>query len=472
MSRKQQKLHIEKKAWFLCKFLCRDLSEYNFEKVREHVSMCKGTKTRVKLSEKGWTLGTGLRLNSKLPKEFYPLAYIDNLCQDVMYVNVLLCILRLAETPDALDTQYEIVAFKFRDQVIVKKFQDVFQILVGAQSPLASSFPKASGSMASLSLVPSKAYHMGTLAPEKWGIPDRAGSTVGVSEVSYGSRAYNGGGGRSVAYSPSNVLPYGAIVPASAIQRRGYTASFSDRLASQGDDGDVVSFGSSDPGGFRDVAVMANLGSPGPASSAPLLHFQRYRSYPAQDGTARAEIGCQVDVNANGGARTNGWHQPMNGRTLLTSDGSVLSDTSSIIFEEANATYTNQNSVRRERIQSADIVDGSVSVRRVYSRNHSVGDALVGQNGHDQYPQESTNMLSRSRSVDPLQGRHPLQGSTYRLQTVSRQDLYSDNMSIRSQSSYLLDPRFKKTYAKRNPAMMSPQVYSGQPVYQDRFYRR
>ena len=445
--------------------------------------MCKGTKTRVKLNEKGWTVGAGLLMNHKLPKEFYPLSHIENLCQDVMFVNVLMCVLRFEMAPGQLDAQYEIIAFKFRDATIVKRFQDIFEILTEAQSPLVSSFSaRAPGSVGSLALVPSKAYHMGTLAPEKWGLSDRGGSTVGASEILYGSRNNINGGGRM--YSPP-VLPYGAMVPATAIQRRGYS-NYSDRhmsTLSQGgmDDGnDVVSFGSSEPGGYREVAVMANMGNPGPSNTIPSLQCDGHKSIRVYDGIPRAEVGCQVQSSTSGLSRTNGWHESVSNRQYLTSDGSAMSDNSSIIFEDPNTAvvYANHSGgSSRIRGGSVDIVDGSASVRKVYSRagerGRSVGDVLVTRN-EQYYPQESTNMMSRSRSVDPLQNsRHPLQGSRYGLQTVSRQDLYSDSMSVRSQTStYLLDPRFKRVYAKRNPAMTS-QVYTAQPVYQqERFNRR
>ena len=50
MSAKRQqnaRLSLEKKAWFLCKFLSSSLDEDNFEKLRYHVSICKGVKTKV-----------------------------------------------------------------------------------------------------------------------------------------------------------------------------------------------------------------------------------------------------------------------------------------------------------------------------------------------------------------------------------------------------------------------------------------
>ena len=160
-------LSLEKKAWFLCKFLSSSLDDDNFEKLRYHVSICKGVKTKVKLSEKGWSTGfkSVRSFSHKLPYQYFPLEFIENIHQDVMFINVLLCVFRMQNLPGI---QYEIVAYKFADNATVKKFQDIFQILTGAASPQTLRAPGGT-----LTLVPARQYHMGTLTPDRWGSRDR-----------------------------------------------------------------------------------------------------------------------------------------------------------------------------------------------------------------------------------------------------------------------------------------------------------
>ena len=103
-------------------------------------------------------------------------------------MNVLLCVFRMQDTPMGHDLQYEIIAYKFQDQAVVEKYQNIFQILTGGMDNMPLTSPGAS-----LTLQPGKSYHMGTLAPERWGSTDRLADSVPPSEVK--SVSFEGGYG-------------------------------------------------------------------------------------------------------------------------------------------------------------------------------------------------------------------------------------------------------------------------------------
>lgn len=341
---------MERKAWFLCKFLCRTLDEESYEKMRYHMSICRGVKTKVKLNEKGWSTGyktTSLRhFGHKLPYELFPLAFVEDMHQDAMFVNVLLCVFRMQNLPDL---QYEIVAYKFADNETVRKFQDIFQILTGGSDNRTLNAPGSS-----LTLVPGRSYHMGTLSPDRWGSRDRLANTGSVvpSEVKVTDTSRRQTNGRMVLDSEG---------------------SWSGASSYLDDNGTV----------FR-----------------------------TNDGT--------VVAPANGTM----YSRPHNGITVTSVDS-----------------YDGPSS-RRDHTMSS-------SLRKVYNRPPSdhdrTPDPVMTLNRSRYQSTDSSSYYGRSRSVDPYGGRSDLPSD--------RSDIYrpSDAMSVKSQSSYLLSPNFKKVYGKRTP---------------------
>jgi len=83
---------VEKVAWFMANFQCVDLDDSSFERMRELLSHCRGSKTRVALSRTdGWKSGKNSLLH-KHKKKRVPMACIHNLIQDEKFINVLLCV--------------------------------------------------------------------------------------------------------------------------------------------------------------------------------------------------------------------------------------------------------------------------------------------------------------------------------------------------------------------------------------------
>jgi len=122
-----KKVKVEKVAWFMANFQCVDLDDSSFERIRELLSHCRGSKTRVALSKTdGWKSGKNSLLH-KHKKKKVPLSCIHNLIQDEKFVNVLLCVFAV-QVADSDDPKLEVVAFKFRSPEdaldIVTRFQE------------------------------------------------------------------------------------------------------------------------------------------------------------------------------------------------------------------------------------------------------------------------------------------------------------------------------------------------------------
>lgn len=499
-------LAIEKKAWFLCKFLCQNLTEENFEKVRVHVGNCKGVKTKVKLSPKGWRVGykpSHVRhFNQKLPYETFPLEFIEDVFQDSKFINVLLCVFRLQNIPGL---EFEIVAYKFTDPATTKRIEDIFQVLAGNSDGGARRL-RPSGQ---LNLIPGRSYPMGTLAPDRWGGSRAGGSSVEVSEVAYGWSGY------------TTALPYGTIVPGDVVRRRaagggGTTGSDRHTLASQSTDdpNEVNSYGSSDVVAYREVAVTVFLDKTAalPESKA-VLQFQRYRSYLVDD-IPMADVACQVMATEESRARSVNGHRS-NGSTIEDEYPGTEDDGAYLFSNGVSLAYSNVRTPRQKNIAitSMDVIDGgrgnnnntriqtpgsfydddddededmTSTVRRIYSRGHGhqhqqqpergrtpVSDLSGGGRSRSAHSSSADHRL-RSRSVDPLQ-------EDFRYLTVTprpgefrtRQEQPLDLVSVRSQSSYYLDPNFTKVYAPRRNQHVKYSVYapssvSGSRVYSDR----
>lgn len=92
MSARKSDKKVEKVAWFMANFQCVDLDDSSFERIRELLSHCRGSKTRVALSRTdGWKSGKNSLLH-KHKKKKVPLSCIHNLIQDEKFINVLLCV--------------------------------------------------------------------------------------------------------------------------------------------------------------------------------------------------------------------------------------------------------------------------------------------------------------------------------------------------------------------------------------------
>lgn len=463
--RRDKSIAVDKSTWFLCRFLCHTLNEENFEKVREHVSTCKGVKTRVKLSEKGAEIGFKpnhvRHFHHKIKYEVIPLAALESMIQDVMYINVLLCVCHVSN-PAGLD--YEIIAFKFKDFNVVKRFQDVCNILLGGvQSVQSYDAPGRSGN---ITLMPSKSYHLGTLAPEKWASSDRinAGGSVldDDSEVSY-------------TRSAPGVHGYGTIIPATDVQRQGLTGQ--QRLL---DVDDTISFTSAMGQTLREVAVTANL-EPSPASpnSRLVLDSKSSKAY-VQDTSMVRDTGCQAETSLNG--YPNHLRAESGSIVSAQSSGAYDDDTGHVLHGNGvSLAYSNNRSRHKNiAVTSMDVIDNrdhsgerglSSSIRRVFKKTNQRGNEENGGGGTrgDRYQSNSdfNRLKVRSQSVDQFNTGGRMVSSS------SRSDIHrpmaADAMSIRSQASYYLVPNFKKVYAPRNGRAMSSSGYAheGGSVYQD-----
>lgn len=509
-------LVIEKKAWFLCKFLCQNLTEENFEKVRVHVGNCKGVKTKVKLSPKGWRVGykpSHVRhFNQKLPYETFPLEFIEDVFQDSKFINVLLCVFRLQNIPGL---EFEIVAYKFTDPATTKRIEDIFQVLAGNSTGGAGRL-RPTGQ---LNLIPGRSYPMGTLAPDRWGGSRGGGSSVEVSEVAYGWSGY------------TTALPYGTIVPGDVVRRRAAGGGMgSDRhtLASQSTDdpNEVNSYGSSDVVAYREVAVTVFLDKTASLpDSRAVLQFQRHRSHLVDD-IPMADVACQVMATEESiSARPANGHgvssssSRINGSTI---DDDPADDGAYLFSNGVSLAYSNVRTPRQKNIAitSMDVIDGggggrannarvirgtaapgsasffgdddddededmTSTVRRIYSRGHAGGQPergrtpvsdLSGGGGRSRSAHSSSDLRLRSRSVDPLQEDFRYLTVTPRpgeFRSRQQQQQPLDLVSVRSQSSYYLDPNFTKVYAPRRNQHVKYSVYapssvSGSRVYSDR----
>ena len=98
----------ERKAVFLGRFITKALTDTTLAKLRSHLRVAKGVKTKLKLSMEGLSSGSkgGTIIKSKIPYEFTPLQDIEDLKMDERFTNVILCMINLPSG------QYEILAFR------------------------------------------------------------------------------------------------------------------------------------------------------------------------------------------------------------------------------------------------------------------------------------------------------------------------------------------------------------------------
>lgn len=138
-SRARYRILVEKKAWFLGRFLTSLLTDAALERLRTHITSSgkKGSKTRLRLSEQGLSFGhkIGGPLSDRIPNEFIPLIDVEALGPDDRYANLLLCVTRLVSTIHETDLevspanscQFEILAFRLEGQSDCETFRIHFQ---------------------------------------------------------------------------------------------------------------------------------------------------------------------------------------------------------------------------------------------------------------------------------------------------------------------------------------------------------
>jgi len=189
---------VEKVAWFMANFQCVDLDDTSFERMRELLSHCRGSKTRVALSRTdGWKSGKNSLLH-KHKKKKVPLSCIHNLIQDEKFINVLLCVFAVQVANSDDPCKLEVVAFKFRcpedAHDIVTRFQEWTNTV-----PLEGS---VNGSVlmtrSTATPMPGRPTN-GRLTPHQWtsGTTQRramstsAGDLLSADDVLYGRRHYS-----------------------------------------------------------------------------------------------------------------------------------------------------------------------------------------------------------------------------------------------------------------------------------------
>ena len=189
MFRRLKRKSLQRRAWYMGSFLCRDIDELVYADVRHRLQRCGGVETRVKLSSKGWAAGGG----RNMPSQFYALDMIAGVQSDTVFVNILLCLFRRADT--AADFPFEIVAYKFDDAKATDQFQRLFNTLCPSQQmnggsglvkkpsvlPVRGTAGKAASKPGAL--MPGRPTHgvMGSVAPERWAAKNRATPRLFVS---------------------------------------------------------------------------------------------------------------------------------------------------------------------------------------------------------------------------------------------------------------------------------------------------
>lgn len=198
MTARRSEKKVEKVAWFMANFQCIELDESSFERIRELLSHCRGSKTRVALSKTdGWKSGKNSLLH-KHKKKRVPLACIHNLIQDEKFINVLLCVFA-TQYPNNEDPKLEVVAFKFRSPEdahdIVTRFQEWTNtaplegsvngsVLMTRSSAIATSMP---GRPTNGALTPNN-WMTSTSAPKRY-ISSSVGD-LSSADVFYGPRRH------------------------------------------------------------------------------------------------------------------------------------------------------------------------------------------------------------------------------------------------------------------------------------------
>jgi len=245
MSARKGDKKVEKVAWFMANFQCADLDDCSFERMRELLSHCRGSKTRVALSKTdGWKSGKNSLLH-KHKKKKVPMSLIHNLIQDEKFINVLLCVFAV-QVNNSDDQKLEVVAFKFRNPEdahdIVTRFHEWTNTVPMEGSVNGSVL--LSRDSAIITPMPGRPTN-GHLTPSHW-----------TSSTSGGPRRYiSSSAGDLVSAENSTGVFYGHQQRPAGEPRRQTVSS--DRRTLPSDDGSVV-FSDSEMDGVA-VARVSNI---------------------------------------------------------------------------------------------------------------------------------------------------------------------------------------------------------------------
>ncbi len=124
--KKSHRVLVERKVRFLGRFYTQAMTDTTLNKLRSHVRLTNGTKTKLKLSHDGLSSGSkyATLFKGKLSYEFTPLRDIADIVMDDQYPNLLMVINRLP------DGNYEIMAYKVNINTEGRLFQNTFADLV------------------------------------------------------------------------------------------------------------------------------------------------------------------------------------------------------------------------------------------------------------------------------------------------------------------------------------------------------
>jgi len=168
-----------------------------------------------------------------------------------------------------------------------------------------------------------------------------------------------------------------------------------------------------------------------------------------------------------------------NGTVFRTSDGTVVAQSSGAQYNRG------RNGIALTSVDSFDgpgprRTGGTDPNRKVYSRGPSergrTPDPAYTMSRNRYQSTDTASYLGRSRSVDPYGGGGGSVINRGYLTSDGRSDIYrpSDAVSVKSQSSYLLSPHFKKVYAPRSTystgyaqnsyQQTGPRAYNGSEI--------
>ena len=121
---------LEKKAWFLGRFLTKNVNEESLAKLRSVIRINKGIKTKLKLTSSGLVSGSKSNgfIRTKVPYEFAPLEDVMDVIVDSRFGDVILCIYRLTEV------QYELVAYRMSTSKEAEIFSATFSEMTASAS--------------------------------------------------------------------------------------------------------------------------------------------------------------------------------------------------------------------------------------------------------------------------------------------------------------------------------------------------
>ena len=133
---KGNKVILEKSAYFVGRFLTKVVNDSALEKLRGIIRLDKGYKTKLRLGVEGVSSGhkfSAALLKNRLPYDFIPLTDIINVLQDTKYKNLLLFVVTLTSI------QYEIVAFRTKDEKTVLDFIESFSYVTSGNKNYSST---------------------------------------------------------------------------------------------------------------------------------------------------------------------------------------------------------------------------------------------------------------------------------------------------------------------------------------------